>query len=725
MKYCLIFTLCFLTNISLSQSNLNNTLTIDYQLITSKINSLKLALKGNLNNEKLTVKLLIPSGEEQTFEIEETSNFAPELATKHPEIQTFMGNCLDDRTLSVRFDLSPLGYSATYINHGKISIIEPKDLSQNLYVVVPFDETQTGWQCGSSDLKTLLDTKYNVKNTPNVINNGAVLKTLRTAIATTGEFTSANGGVPNALARINSFLNVVNAVYISDLAIKFELIANNTAIIFTNPATDPFTPTVNYSPYDSQTAFDGFDANNTVPYSSYDIAHTLHANTTTNSGYQSGGVATIGIVCNLFNKASGWTQYTANNSNPAINSVVGGILTHEIGHQMGANHTFNGRGGNCTSQLGDQYEPGSGSTIMSYFGTCNSQNLTSNKADNFFHAASIESMLFTLSFVSSCGINTPLTNALPVVNAGADYTVPSNTPFVLKGMATDANNDPLSYTWEQKDEGVSADAGALGQTNGVGGYPAIWSKKAPLFRTKQSFLTSNRSFPDTTFVLNFANNPNDNEGEDLSVANRTMTFSLTARDYKTGGGGTVSDEIIVTVDSLKGPFSVTYPNTAISWGGGSSQTITWAVNNTNVLSPTIDILISTNGGSTFTNLVSNTPNDGSEAIIMPSTLTNRGRIKIVSRNSLTAEFYDISNVNFSIITACPTSNVAFSSNKSGLWSDLTVWNCGSIATNRLPNITDTVKINTGHIVTLDVNASIKILNLIGRLNMNVGRILSY
>jgi hypothetical protein len=97
----------------------------------------------------------------------------------------------------------------------------------------------------------------------------------------------------------------------------------------------------------------------------------------------------------------------------------------------------------------------------------------------------------------------------------------------------------------------------------------------------------------------------------------------------------------------------------------------------------------------------------------------------VSKNSLTAEFYDISNVNFSIVTACPTSNVIFSSNKTGVWSDLTVWNCGSIASTRLPNITDTVKINTGHLVTLDINASIKILNLIGDLNVNAGKFLSY
>ncbi len=728
MKYLFIFILCVSTNITLSQSNQNKTLIIDYQLIKSKINSSKLALKGNLDNEKFTVKLLTPSGTEQAFQVEETSNFAPELATKYPIIQTFMGICLDDKTISIRFDLSPLGYSATYINQGKISIIEPKDLSQNLYVVVPFDEAQIDWQCGSSDLKTLLDTKDNVKNVPNIINNGAVLKTLRTAIATTAEFTAANGSVINALSRINSLLTIVNSIYMADLSIKFELIANNTSIIFTDPAADPFTPTNNYSALNSQNAFDDFHTSNLLTHNNYDIAHTLHANTTSTGSISSGGVAYLGVVCNDWSKARGWTQYTANNSNTNINSVAGGILTHEFGHQLDANHNFNGQGGNCTSQLGDQFEPGSGTTIMAYKNLCSSgQNLTGNK-DNFFHIASIENMLFELSSKPTCGTNVTLTNALPVVNAGADYTVPSNTPFVLKGVATDANNDPLSYTWEQKDRGVSTDAGALGQTNGVGGYPAVNSKKAPLFRTKQSTTTATRSFPSETFVLNNANNPNDNEGEDLSVANRIMTFSLTARDYKTGGGGTVSDEIIVTVDSLKGPFSVTYPNTAISWGIGSLQTITWSVNNTNLLSPNIDILISTNGSNispNFTTLISNTPNDGSETIIVPSTLTSQARIKIVSRNSSTAEFYDISNVNFSIITACPTANVVFSSNKSGLWSDLTVWNCGSIVSSRLPNITDTVKINTGHIVTLDINASIKILNLIGRLNMNTGRILSY
>ena len=156
----------------------------------------------------------------------------------------------------------------------------------------------------------------------------------------------------------------MNAIYISDLAIKFELIANNTSFIFTNASTDPFNPTSNYSTQESQNAFDDFNTNNSLPYSSYDIAHTLHANITSTGSISSGGIASVGVVCNSSNKARGWTQYTANNSNTSINSLVGGILTHEFGHQMGANHNFNGQGGNCASQLGDQFEPGSGTTIM-------------------------------------------------------------------------------------------------------------------------------------------------------------------------------------------------------------------------------------------------------------------------------------------------------------------------------------------------------------------------
>ncbi len=723
MKQLFLLLLTIFPLFILAQSPNPRTLLFDYQTIKSNISLAKSNQYKADFKAKILLDLPTPSGLIKSFEVEETSNFMVELMKEHPDIQTFTGTCVKDKSLSVRFDLSPLGFSGAYVQQGNFDIIEPKDLSQNLYQITPFDETQKGWECG---LDTLVKRKFrsNRISAKANISAGNVLRTFRIAIATTGEFTVANGGQTQALSRINSFLTIINAMYIKELSIQFALV-NNTNIIFTDPATDPYSPTGSASSNQSGTSFRGFNTNGTLLYADYDFGFTLHVNGTTGGGVSASGVATLDVICDNFSKGQMWTQYAANNTNSAINGLVGGILIHEIGHQFGANHTFNGQGGNCTSQLGDQFEPGSGTTIMSYKGSCSSaQNLTGN-ADNYFHISSLESILLGISLQPNCGTTATLSNAVPVVNAGADITVPSNTPFLLKATATDANIDQLTYTWDENDSGVYKDAGALGQTNGVGGYPAVKSKNAPLFRSKQSTTTTNRSFPALSFILNNANNPADNEGEDLSIAQRTMKFTFTARDNKVTGGGTVSDDILVMVDSLKGPFLVTSPNSNVSWEAGSSKTITWSVNNTNLLSPNIDILISSNGGTSFTNLASNTPNDGSETIIIPSgtTLNSTARIKIVSNNSTTAEFYDISDTNFTVIapSVCPPTNATFLSTKTGLWNDLTVWNCG----NRLPDVTDTVKIVAGHVVTLNVNASVKTLNVFGNLTFQVGKVLSY
>jgi Metallo-peptidase family M12B Reprolysin-like len=721
MKQIYLFLLAIIPSLSFSQNQNPKTLLFDYQSIKSSIASTNFGSNKINPNPKLILDLPTPDGTVRSFEVEETSNFNEELQTEHPEIQTFTGTCVKDKSLSVRFDISPSGFSGAYVQQGSFDIIEPKDLSQNLYQVTPFDETQHGWECGLDTLvrKRLISSKISKKNNITV---GGVLRNFRIAVATTAEFTNANGGQTQAVNRINSFLTIINAMFIKELSIQFTLVSG-TNIIFTDAATDPYTISSNYSSGQSGTAFRGFNTDGKLPFANYDLGFTLHVSGTS-GGLSAGGVATLDVVCDDFFKGQMWTQYSGSNTNTSINSLVGGILIHEIAHQFGANHTFNGQGGNCTSQLGDQFEPGSGTTIMGYKGQCGSQNLTGN-TDNYFHISSLESILLGISLQPTCGTTTTLTNALPVVNAGADYTVPANTPFVLKATATDANNDPMTYTWDENDAGVYNDAGALGQTNGVGGYSAVKSRTAPLFRTKQSTTSTERSFPATNFVLNNANNPADTEGEDLSIAQRIMKFTFTARDNRTTGGGTVSDDILITVDSLKGPFLVTSPNTNVTWEAGSVKTITWSVNNTNVLSANIDILISSNSGTTFTTLVSNTPNDGSETVTIPSNtpLNATARIKIVSKNSATAEFYDISDTNFTVIapSVCPASNATFLSTKTGLWNDLAVWNCG----NRLPGITDTVRIVAGHVVTLNINAQIKALNVFGSLTFQAGRVLSY
>jgi hypothetical protein len=145
--------------------------------------------------------------------------------------------------------------------------------------------------------------------------------------------------------------------------------------------------------------------------------------------------------------------------------------------------------------------------------------------------------------------------------------------------------------------------------------------------------------------------------EALSSVSRTLNFRLTVRDnhiYSANAsvGQTAFTDVVVTVTATAGPFSVTAPNTNVTLGAGSPATITWSVNGTNTGSvncAAVNILLSTDGGLTFpVELVSSTPNDGSEVVTVPNTPGTTNRIKVEAIGNI---FFDISNTNFTIGTA--------------------------------------------------------------------------
>jgi len=87
-------------------------------------------------------------------------------------------------------------------------------------------------------------------------------------------------------------------------------------------------------------------------------------------------------------------------------------------------------------------------------------------------------------------------------------------------------------------------------------------------------------------------------------------------------------------------ITVTAPNGGETLNAGSTATITWTWSGS---FGTVNIDYSTNGGSTWTNIVTGTANDGSQTWTVPSTATTQGRVR-VSGGTAT----DMSNANFTI-----------------------------------------------------------------------------
>jgi chitodextrinase len=217
---------------------------------------------------------------------------------------------------------------------------------------------------------------------------------------------------------------------------------------------------------------------------------------------------------------------------------------------------------------------------------------------------------------------------------------------MLTGSGTDANGDALTFNWEQFDNAASTATGSSSAASAT-------RTTGPTFRSYNSSTSPVRYFPRMQSVLTGALTTAGTEilVEALPSVARTMNFRLTVRDNRAGGSANNSDDMIVTVNGTAGPFSVTSPNTAVSYAGGSSQTVTWNVAGTtanNVNCANVDILISTDGGNTWSTLLTATPNDGSQAVTMPNVSSSTCRIMVKGNNHI---FFDVSNTNFTLTAA--------------------------------------------------------------------------
>lgn len=587
-------------------------------------------------NRAPVIELPMPDGSTARFHVWESSIMEPALAEAFPDIRTFTGQGIDDKTATVKMDWTEFGFHATILSPvtGDVMIDPYAHLSLTNYISYFKKDYK---KKGTYD-ELLLPDNAEINQKANDINSiqagvcsGTQLRTYRLAVACTGEYAVAvvSPSTPTTalvLSAITTTVNRVNGVYEKEVAVRLVLVGTENRIIFLNPNSDPFLQNNNGSGLlvESQRVIDSAILN-----ANYDIGHTFSTG--------AGGIARLGSVCNSSFKAYGVTGLPV----PRGDSYDIDYVAHEMGHQFSANHTFNsisdfcGAGGQWSSTT--NAEPGSGSTIMGYATSpsiCGSDNLQ-NYSDDQFHAISFDQITnFTVTGTgSACAVVSATTNVAPVVNAGSNYTIPKSTYFMLTGSATDANNDVLTYCWEQVD---------VGAAGGAWNAPA---GNAPLFRTFRDTITGNtRYFPKLSNQISGATTI----GELLPSYARTMKFRLTARDNKAAGGGVCYNENLITVAS-SGPFTVTYPTSAVIWYVNEFRTVTWDVNGTNgapVNCSTVNIQLSTDGGNTFPiTLAANTPNDGSEEIQVPNNAGAQCRIRVMAVGNI---FYDISNSNFVI-----------------------------------------------------------------------------
>ena len=501
------------------------------------------------------LELPLPNGQQMQFKVEPSKVMAPELATRYPQIRTWKVFNPEKPTISGRIDLTPRGFHGLInTQEGERVFIEPRGES-SLNEYVSRNSTQGSNTGDTFNCQVHGDSSSAIKQSPLELEKrllsrpASSLRTYRIAIATTGEYAQLFGGTQEgALAGVVTTVNRLNQVFERDLSIRLELVGNNDKLIYTSLSADP------YSNEDASAMVEEniVNINAVIGADNYDIGHVFGTGNT-------GGLAFLSSACGTY-KAGG---VTGSNS-PEGEAFDIDYVAHEIGHQLGASHTFNGHQLNCSAgnrAAETAVEPGSGSSIMGYAGICGTDNLQTN-SDAFFHSVSINQInAYTRNALgSNCGVQSSQDNNDPTVSAGVDYTIPAETPFKLTGSSSDEDNDPVLHSWEQTD---------LGSAGGL--YTDLGDN--PLFRTWPPVSSASRYFPKLIDTLNNTNTL----GELLPTTDRQLNFRLLARDYK---GGVTQDNVTLNVINTGRPFAVLSQKNPTTVSANQSISVSWDVANT-------------------------------------------------------------------------------------------------------------------------------------------------
>jgi hypothetical protein len=596
-----------------------------------------------------------PDGSFGRFQIEESPIMEPELAKRFPMIKTYRARGLDDRTATGRFEQTRHGLHAMILSAAGDFLVDAVGKNDaNVYVSyfkkdLPPDPDE--FAC--LEPKKPGSAKSDKFRQHAELSTPGLLRTYRLAVAASYAYVEAihslnNPNAPSsdpleeALEAINRTVDRINSIYERDVGIHLNLINDEPKIIHTDAATNPYHEA---DTDDHLRILNQDQMTQVIKPENYDVGQLFIA-----PAKAYGGSAQP-CACSPVYKAYG----LVGSPHPTGNEFDVQYAAHEIAHQFGASHSFNGTTLGCVYRnAATAYEPGSGSTIMGYStatAICGDETIQSTP-DPYFHAISLKEIRAFITNTGNgggdlCAQKLQTGNRFaPEVDGGPDYTIPGNTPFALTVRSSrDGDGDALTFTWEEFDLG-SPDPPQPGNPN-------EHRKKRPLFRSREGSPNLTRIFPALEFCMNA---PAVYVAESKPTNNRDMTFRVTARD---GRGLFSFDDVTVTVVSKRGsadvgPFEVRTPGAGVVWPRGSTQTVTWSVARTNRVPINcarvrISLLIRDDPNNPII-LADDALNNGSAQIMLPNDLplTTTARIKVEAIGNI---FFNVSQADIQIIAA--------------------------------------------------------------------------
>ena len=570
------------------------------------------------NSSTAILNLPRPDGSVTAFAMVESPILAPDIQASHPELRTYSGRGVTDRSATCRISVTPKGLHGFILGLSSTVFLDPVHRNAP-YLIMSYSMDDPGLALQTGDFPECsvgADTDTTVQamggmrmNAPS--SHGSELRTFRLAACATASYTMYHSGPgilirDSALAAIVIAMNRVNAIFEREVSVRMVLVGGDTLM-----STDvgDFMCGL-YGTEDSLKHW----LDSRIDSSAYDLAHLFR-------GGQSAFWIPSGTPCA---GAGGWAQgkvctevkyrgYSGTQT-PEGDPYYLLFLAHELGHQFAAQHPHNSTSCGGTRVDTSAYEPGCGSTIMAYTNNGGPGASLQRLCDAYFHRKSLDEIISWTVDSAACADIVSTGNTPPDVSSVTPpNTIPFGTPFSLTGTAGDADQDSLSYCWEQYDLGPA-------------GLPDAPTGNAPIFRSFPPSPLPTRTFPRLTDILYNAHTL----GELLPGYARDLHFTLTVRDNR---GGTAFDTTMLTVTDQAGPFRVTRPDSNIVLQPDSSYQVEWDVANTD-LAPVqctdVRILLSIDGGYSFPDtLTSSTTNDGSHIVVVPAGVsTYKARIKV-------------------------------------------------------------------------------------------------